>query len=117
MGLTTPLVLASAEPIFDSERDALHHLELDERTVRLKQVDFVKHGSADAWLVSDIFGLSHARSTPAEIAIEAAKRIQLEPKPNPNEVRSVNDSLVSSLADDDPFWPRWLFFAEKYGAK
>lgn len=111
----SPLVLASAEPIFDKHTDGLHHLDLFNEVVRLTQVDFIKHGSADAWLMSEIFGLAHARSLAAEQAIEAAKRLQLQQTPDPNEVRRVNADLTRHLADDDDFWPRWRFFAEQHG--
>ena len=113
----SPLVLASAEPIFNSDFDGLHHLELFDDTVKLTQVNFVKHGSADAWLMSEIFGLDHARSLPAERAIEAAKRLQLHDTPDPTEVRKVNSELIQNLADDDAFWPRWRFFAEQHAIK
>lgn len=111
----SPMVLASAEEVFDVHVDALHHLELDdEGNVALREIPFVKHGRGDAWLTSEVFGLRQARSLPAEEAIEAAKALQLEEKPDPREVGRVDARLVRVLADDDEFWPRWRFFAERH---
>jgi hypothetical protein len=68
-------------------------------------------------LISDIFGLEQARSVPAELAIKQAKVLQLEDSPRIEDVRRINEHLLESLAPDDEFWPRWLFFAEKCGIK
>lgn len=113
----SPLVLASAEPIFDQSSDALHHLDLAGHSVVVDQVEFVKEGTIDSWLTSEIFGLSHARSIEGERAIEIAKFLQLQDDPDPLEVARANSTLVKVLADDDPFWPRWRFFAEQFGGE
>lgn len=107
--------VVAVEPVFQQERDKLFHLDLDDSVVALDEVDFVKYGSANDWLMSEIFGLSHARSVPAEKAIEDAKALQLTKSPSKSEVAAVHKSLVGNLRDDDAFWPRWLFFAEKHG--
>ena len=83
----SPLVLASAETVFDDETDSLHHLCLKQQNVTLDDVPFVKYGRVDRWLMSDIFGLDHARSLPAEDAIESAKRLQLNDSPRSDEVQ------------------------------
>ncbi len=108
----SPLVLASAESVFELSKDALHHLSLDGESVSIENVEFQKHGSVDAWLMSDIFGLRHARSIVAERAIEAAKQLQLSNDPDPEDVQRVNAELLACLRDDDEFWPRWRYFAE-----
>lgn len=108
----SPLVLASAEPIFDRNKDALHHLYLKDESVSVDFVPFHKRGSVDAWLTSDIFGLLHARSLDAELAIEAAKELQLRDNPDPKRIEEVNGRLVKTLRDDDEFWPRWRYFAQ-----
>ena len=110
----SPLILASAEPIFDSDVDSLHHLSLAGNSVTIEWVEFRKHGSVDAWLTSDIFGLRHARSVEAERAIESAKKLQLSNIPDTLDVRQTNEELVRYLRDDDEFWPRWRYFAEKH---
>ena len=111
----SPLVLASAEAIFEQSCDELHHMFLDGDNVILETVDFIKHGRADRWLMSDIFGLRHARSVPAELAIEDAKGLQLSKRPDTSAVQEVHRKLVEHLADNDDFWPRWIFFAQQHG--
>jgi len=58
----SPLVLASAEPPFDHDLDKLFHLHLEDGSVLLDEVPFVKRGRADLWLTSDVFGLAQPRS-------------------------------------------------------
>lgn len=111
----SPLVLASAETVFDEQYDSLHHLFLTDHDVRLEEIPFVRYGRVDRWLMSDIFGLGHARSLPAESAIEDAKKIQLRSTPDRATVLEIHERLIRNLADDDEFWPRWLFFAEQQG--
>jgi len=116
----SPLVMASAESRFDREVDKLFHLDLTDRNlfeteVVLKELDFVKYGPVDAWLVSEVFELRHARSREAEEAIERAKTLQSQEKPKPEEVQSVSAQLVKHLSAHDEFWPRWKYFAEQHG--
>lgn len=111
----SPLVMASAETVFISEKDKLIHLDLVEGKVSLEEVDFHKWGDVSSWLTSPIFELRHARSQEAESAIEEAKKIQLMKKPSVEEVRAISEKLTASLASDDKFWPRWISFAEKFG--
>ena len=111
------MVMASAEAIFDKKRDGLHHLQLSGKDVTLEELPFVKRGTVDQWLVSDVFDLQQARSVPAELAIKDAVALQGQDQPDPAAVRSVNERLVNVLAPDDEFWPRWSFFAEKHGGQ
>jgi len=113
----SPMVLASAETVFDDRCDELHHLKLEDGNVILEELPFIKRGRADLWLVSDAFGLGQARSLPAERAIEDAKALQLASEPSPKEVDEVNARLVSVLAPDDEFWPRWRYFFQQRGTK
>jgi hypothetical protein len=113
----SPMVMASSEPCFSDETDALHHLSLKGDDVILQPVDFVKRGRADLWLMSDVFGLAQARSLPAETAIEEAKELQSTKSPAAEKVKSVHDQLCRLLAPDDEFWPRWLYFAEQHGVE
>ncbi len=113
----SPLVLASIEAEFDEKRDSLNHLKLDDSHVILEEIPFVKRGRADLWLMSEAFGLGQARSLPAERAIDQAKALQLATIVAPENVREVNGRLVSLLAPDDEFWPRWRYFAEQHGIK
>ena len=68
-----PLVLASIEPEFQEDRDALIHLHLEGDRVRVENQPWAKQGDAVNWLVSESFGLRQARSRAAERAIEAAE--------------------------------------------
>ena len=111
----SPMVLASIESDFSEEVDVLYHLALKESNVVLDPLEFQKYGDISAWLTSPVFGLRHARSRDAEKAIEAAKAIQLNPTPDFSEIREASDMLRHLLAPDDPFWPRWTFFAERFG--
>ncbi|HKS30643.1 MAG TPA: hypothetical protein VJS44_22645 [Pyrinomonadaceae bacterium] len=110
----SPLVMASAETIFDESKDDLHHLKLSGDEVVLEELLFVKRGRADLWLMSDVFGLEHARSLPAEKAIEDAKKLQLEDDPSIDSIAQVNNRLIKYLAQDDEFWVRWRYFAKKH---
>jgi len=113
----SPMVLASAETIFDDHLDGLYHLKIDEQVVKLEDLDFVKRGTADAWLMSDVFGLDQPRSREAESAINEAKQLQLMDTPPEPEIAEVNARLVRLLAPDDEFWPRWRFFAKQHRAR
>lgn len=113
----SPLVLASTETMFDEEIDDLHHLRLHEGRVYLDELPFVKRGTSDLWLLSDVFGLRQARNGPAEELIERAKLLQMESRPSPDSVRSVDTELKATLPDDDQFWTRWRYFALQHGVK
>ncbi len=109
----SPLVLASAEPLFDHDQDKLFHLYLEDGSVQLDEVPFVKRGRSDQWLMSDVFGLAQPRSLEAEKAIEEASQLQLEKDPPKARVQEVSDKLVRVLAPDDEFWPLWTYFAKQ----
>jgi hypothetical protein len=111
----SPLVLASLEPELDVGVDAIHHLTLEGDEVELNELEIVKHGTVDAWLESEIFGLSSARSLAAERIIERAKALQLSRKPGQRDILETHRQLLRALPDDDPFWVRWLYFAEQAG--
>jgi hypothetical protein len=111
----SPMILASMEATFDPSTDVLYHLFGDGPTVKLDETPFVKYGDVSGWLTSPLFGLRHARSREADLAIEDAKSLQLQDHPNVENVRAVTGRLKLYLASDDRFWPRWLFFAEQHG--
>ncbi|MDO8723100.1 MAG: AAA family ATPase [Syntrophales bacterium] len=114
----SPLVMASAEPIFDEAIDSLFHLDLaDTGEVFLHDIDFIRYGDISNWLTSHVFDLKQARSSEAESAIESAKAIQMQKKIIAEEVRDISSRLVKYLAVDDKFWPRWITFAEKFGVQ
>ncbi|HEY5046894.1 MAG TPA: AAA family ATPase [Rhizomicrobium sp.] len=111
----SPMILASMEAGFDPSTDLLYHLYGDGPVVRLEETPFVKYGDVSGWLTSPLFGLRHARSREADLAIEDAKKLQLQENPSAEDVKAVSGRLKSYLASDDKFWPRWLFFAEQHG--
>lgn len=111
----SPMVLASAEPLFDAQQDSLHHLKLVERQVVLEQLPFVRRGRVDMWLTSPVFGLGQARSIDAEEAIAKAVELQQTEAPSSNEIANLHEDLVRVLAPDDGFWPRWRHFALSHG--
>jgi len=114
----SPLVMASAEPVFNDDSDALIHLDLNERgEVNLSKVEFVSFGDVSSWLTSPVFELKHARSSEAELAIEEAKALQLSSDASADAVHEVSARLIKYLAQDDKFWPRWIYFAEKFGVQ
>lgn len=113
----SPMILASMEATYNPSTDALYHLFGAGPTVKLEETPFVKYGDASGWLTSPVFGMRHARSREAELAIEDAKKLQLADNPSASEVAAVSDKLRLHLAGDDKFWPRWLFFAEEHGVK
>ncbi|MDE0661771.1 MAG: ATP-binding protein [Gammaproteobacteria bacterium] len=111
----SPLILASAEPIFNSANDSLFHFDLDDDVVRLRNVPFLKRGDVSRWLTSRAFGLKHARSRQAERAIEEAKKLQSpSARFDRSAVVEVTTELKRHLAEDDVFWPRWIGFAERF---
>ena len=113
----SPIILASMEGCFSDETDVLYHLAIDGSDVGLESLEFHKYGDISAWLTSPVFGLRHARSRRAEKAIEAAKDLQIGDEVEPTKVQKISDELMIVLAPDDPFWPRWITFAERYGVK
>lgn len=114
----SPLVLASVEPHFDTDRDQLFHLELHEGQVHLESMPWAAKGDALNWLVSEIFGLQQARSVEAERAINKAQEIMLlDDQHDPeyrNRVKQVHRELQRVLAGHDPFWPRWIVSKEEH---
>ena len=112
----SPLVMASAETVFDEIVDSLFHLELSGTgDAILNEVDFTRFGDVSSWLTSPLFELKHARSKESERAIEEAKWLQTKKDVKSEEVVEVTNKLIKYLGQDDKFWPRWIAFAEKYG--
>ena len=113
----SPLVMASSESIFDVSTDKLFQIKLSAQNANaeLSEESYIKYGQVNNWLTSPIFNLNQARATGAEQVINAAKNLQLEDDPSDEEVQAVHQQLVHCLAQNDPFWPRWIYFAEQHG--
>ena len=112
----SPLVLASAEPWFDAEKDAWFDIDLagEPPQVCLQKRPYVPLGTAGHWLTSEAFDLATDRgSLEAEAAILKAKEILREPEPALDAVMEVDDRLRRTLPELDPFWVRWNAFVEQ----
>jgi hypothetical protein len=106
-----PLVAASLEPLFDSDKDDLIHLSLSAGHVHVAQGAWTTQGDATCWLVSETFGLQQARSVESEQAIEAAEAFMRGESSLPQGLRTkreIHAALQRLLPPSDPFWPRWL---------
>ncbi|HSK01994.1 MAG TPA: ATP-binding protein [Kofleriaceae bacterium] len=117
----SPLVLASAEPLFDSDQDAWFDLDLEKaksgRFAMLRKREFVRQGDASAWLRSVAFDLKEARSLEAEQAISSALELAKSPRPSKAEIERVEGMLRGSLGDTDRFWMRWTELKQSLGKR
>lgn len=108
----SPLVLASVEPEFDEEQDAMFNIALQNGQAVVTAETWAKQGDVVNWLVSDAFGLSQARSIEAEQAIEAAEAWMRNDKASlPDALKTpaaIDKALRRTLPGHDDFWPRWL---------
>ncbi len=112
----SPLVLASVEPEFDVDLDAVFNIQVKKGDVKIEKEIWSKQGDITNWLVSESFGLQQARSIEAEIAIEAAEAwMRNEKKGLPDNLSSaelIHNELVRVLPGSDHFWPRWIIKKE-----
>lgn len=109
----SPLVLASAEPLFDAKTDSWFDLDLEWKNVVLRKRPFVRRGEVSNWLTSEAFDLKSARSLEAEGAIEKAMAILRETSPSQKAIAEASAQLRDArLPDIDPFWVRWGKFVE-----
>lgn len=113
----SPLIMASVEPIFNPNFDKMFQIKLsaENSDAVLTEEQFIKYGQINNWLTSSVFDLKQARSAAAEKAIDKAKKLQMEDNPSDAEVQAAHLELLSCLAQDDSFWPRWIYFAEQHG--
>ena len=115
----SPLVLASAEPWFDAERDAWFDIDLagDPPRVCLQRRPYVRHGTADDWLTSEAFDLATDRgSVEAEEAVLRAMEVLRQPDPpGLDAVMEVHAELCRTLPELDRFFVRWNAFVEECG--
>lgn len=110
----SPLVLASAEPLFDPNCDAWFDLDLEWKNVVLNKRPFVPHGDVSNWLTSQAFDLKRPRSREAEQAIEKALGVLREQTPTRKAIDEADKELRAAvLPDIDPFWVRWSYYVEQ----
>ena len=113
-----PLVLASAEPWFDPEKDAWLDLDLegDPAQAQLHRRSYTPRGTPGAWLTSDAFDLETERgSIEAERAVLRARELLKQTDASLEEVMDVHNELRGVLPDIDRFWVRWNAFVEDRG--
>ncbi len=109
----SPLVLASLEPAFDRETDAVWELELMNDRVQLAEFPFRRVGDVNNWLTS-FFAFSQPRGLEAEEALsKALALLRKSPKPPLEEFERVDNELRGVLGDIDPFWVRWSYNLEQ----
>jgi hypothetical protein len=113
----SPLVLASMEPIFDTQRDALWKLDHVAGKVVLERDAWHRRGDASAWLTSDVFDLAEPGSLPAQQAITEALALLQEDEPASEHIAEVTEKLAAVLGDTDRFWLRWSAFAREQGVR
>ncbi len=113
----SPLVIASAEDVYDEEKDALFHFDALENglKVRVEKKPWTLRGEADAWLLSDVFGLPSTRSVEAQKALDKAKQAMNNGDLDAKTAREIHQELRTVLSELDPFWTRWRYIAEKRG--
>lgn len=108
----SPLVLASVEPDFSEELDALFKFNLREGKVEAEKMRWSKQGDAVNWLVSEVFDMKQARSWQAERAIDAAMAFMRGDEASlPEDLsdkEAIHRELCRVLADHDEFWAQWI---------
>ncbi|MGW8158710.1 MAG: AAA family ATPase [Desulfoprunum sp.] len=111
----SPLIMASVEPVFDSQKDAWFDLDLIKDKVTLAKRQFVRQGEVSRWLMSEAFDLGSARSLPAENLLRQAAEILSEKVIDHERAKELDAQLRGLLGDTDPFWIRWRYVGEKQG--
>ena len=106
----SPLVLASIEPYFILDIDAIWELDLVKDRVELKEFPFRRLGDVNLWLTSSAFDLKEPRSIEAEEAITQALSLFKTSAPSRKKIEEVDRLLRASLSDVDRFWVSWSQF-------
>ncbi|KQP49193.1 AAA family ATPase [Pseudorhodoferax sp. Leaf274] len=117
----SPMVMASAEPRFESKVDAWFDLDLvaagasRPAGVQLVQRPFERLGDVSRWLVSQAFDLGSARSREAEVLIAQAEALAQDPGATASDGEKLTRELENVLGDIDPFWSRWRIAGAQRG--
>lgn len=109
---SSPLVLASAEPAFDADRDALWRLPFGPRATA-QRLPWERRGTIDAWLTSDLFGLREPRSLEAELAIVDAQACVRDGDREPGRLAAITTALEAALPAGDPLLSRWRWYTSR----
>ncbi len=106
----SPLVLASMEPSFDAEQDALWKLDLmpgakgKPGTVKVERDHHYMRGDVGMWLASDVFNETSLYSIEAERTMQEAASLMNDAGATEAQAKAVRIKLRAVLADTDPFW-------------
>lgn len=111
----SPLIMASAEPLFDEGADAWFDLDLEGEEVKLRKRDFEQHGDASTWLMSKAFDLGSSRSVESENLIEEASRLLDLSKVSAKKVKEIHEKLITALNPKDDFLFQWRYIGKKKG--
>lgn len=113
----SPLVMASAEPNFDPDKDAWFDIDYHPHgktgSVEIVKRDYTRLGDVSAWLTSGAFDLGEARSLEAEQAMRAAIDLAKRKTHLKSEIAKVDTLLRNSLGETDRFWARWESFKDQ----
>jgi len=85
--------------------------------VSFSQVNFIKYGRINSWLTSPMFNMGEPMSNEGQDAIASAIALQKRKIVTKKEVEEVTKQLVNTLAAEDNFWTRWIFYAKKFGVE
>jgi hypothetical protein len=110
----SPMILASMEPDFDPEKDALWKLDLVGAEVTVERDIWHKRGDVNRWLISDVFDLGAPTSTPAQHALLEAQALLAGSAPEVDRVREVDAKLGRLLPEMDPFFVRWRYYMKNW---
>lgn len=110
----SPMVLASMEPYFDLEKDALWKLDLVGADVQLERDVWHKRGDVNRWLMSDVFDLGAPTSSEAERALGRAQELLAMQEPDAEAILAADAELVRLLPEMDPFFVRWRYYMKKW---
>lgn len=111
----SPLLLASAEPLFEPAQDALWKLDLSGGAVRVERDIWRRRGDANMWLLSDVFDETSPYSPAAHAAMAEAARLMQDAGADERAADRARDRLRRALADTDPFWLGWRAWMRSRG--
>jgi len=111
----SPLIMASAEPLFEETKDAWFDLDLIGGKVVLEKRPFEKMGDAAGWLISDAFDLKSGRALKYEELVTEASKLLDQEDPDPQKVAQIHDRLLRSLGHKDDFLFRWRAICKMKG--
>jgi hypothetical protein len=107
----SPLVMGSAEELWDDDADRLFDFDFEDGKVDFERIPFAKLGAAENWLDSDSFNYLSSYPVEAERVIDAANEFMAnQPAPQTAswpEAHVIDAKLREALGGDDEFWPMW----------